>query len=93
MSSRRAEDRAKVIDLNARIFESRCLKTLTSPVNDSERLKNTLNNLRRMKSILLHSDRIFTASNQQESVSKASIARLDWQISEAEEVLARITRD
>ena len=88
-----AGERAKVVDLSARIFETGSLKTLTAPANETERLKNYLNNLRRMKSIPSFNEKLFTEKTGQESVSKSSIARLQWQIIEVEEALARVSKD
>ena len=80
----------KPYDLSSRRFQTQRLRTLTSTSSPEERLKNTLNNLRTMASILTKNDNDFTGSNPQESVSKSSLARINWRIREAERTLAKI---
>ena len=80
-------------DLSARRLKKQCLHTLTSPASPEVRLRNSLNNLRRQKSILEHSDKVFTNGNRQKSVNKTAIARLQWMIREAEVALAQIKND
>ena len=82
----------KPYDLSSRRFQTQRLRTLTSTSSREERLKNTLNNLRRMASILTKNANDFTGSSPQESASKSSLARINWRIREAERALAKLVK-
>lgn len=83
----------KLYDLSSRRFQTQRLRTLTSTSSPEERLKNTLNNLRTMESILIRSANDFTGSNPQENASKSLLGRINWRIGEAERALAQIKQD
>lgn len=81
---------AKTCDLSSRRFQTQRLRTLMSTSSPEERLKNTLNNYRTMVSILIENDKIFTASNPQESVSRSLQGSLEFKICRVERQLAQI---